>query len=495
MTVIAGSGFFASDGSAADTRSITFPILGGGRYSNDFGAPRVGHTHEGNDIFAPKHQPLVSVVNGRIRRVAWPQPSYGYMVSITDDEGWQYWYLHINNDTPGTDDGKGGGRYAYYPGAEDGAQVVKGQIIGYLGDSGNAESTASHVHFEIHSPDGSVVNPFPSLNAAPRIGRSVPGPALDGEVLPFGEFKGGASITYGELTGNSAGEELVVGAGPGGGPLVRIFDEFNNPLGGFYAYDKNFPGGVDVTVGDVNGDGTNEIITAAGTGGGPHIRAFTLKGELLLEFYAYKETFLGGVHVSVDDLDGDGVAEIVTAPKANGTADVRIYRGTGEQLHQWLAYSGTFKKGIDIATVPASASELGKVITSPLRGGGPDVRVYDNTGVLSHGFFAYDAAFRGGVRVAAERMTDGSIEIITVPNSGASGHIKRFNQFGQAIDDTSEYEEWWSGGFDIAISPTQYAVSTAPGGRRASVRRTDIHVAPSETDEDDFDWWQGRFGD
>lgn len=110
--------------------------------------------------------PLVSVVDGYVNYVAVPQASWGYEVSLQDDEGYTYTYLHINNDTPGTDDGLGGTTNAYAPGIGRGARVTKGQLIGWVGDSGNAEATMPHLHFEMRDPNHNVLNPYFSLVAA-----------------------------------------------------------------------------------------------------------------------------------------------------------------------------------------------------------------------------------------------------------------------------------------------------------------------------------------
>src|SRR5262249_51428540 len=71
-------------------------------------------------------------------------------------------YIHINNDTPGTDDGLGSEEYAFAPGLQTGDHVTAGQHIAYVGDSGNAENVGPHCHFELYGPDG-WINPTPSL--------------------------------------------------------------------------------------------------------------------------------------------------------------------------------------------------------------------------------------------------------------------------------------------------------------------------------------------
>ena len=165
-----------SDATAqAPLRTITFPVVGRSHYSDTFGAPRSGgRSHAGADVMADKMQLLVATVNGTVSRVTIPEPSYGYMLTITDDEGWSYNYIHINNDTPGTDDGQAPLDAVFAPGIEKGARVEPGQLVGYVGDSGNAEDVAPQLHFEIVDPAGVAVNPTPSLDAAARV--DVPAP-------------------------------------------------------------------------------------------------------------------------------------------------------------------------------------------------------------------------------------------------------------------------------------------------------------------------------
>jgi len=148
---------------------IVFPVQGGATFSDDFNDPRSSGVHEGNDLMAPKMTPIIAARAGRVTSAPMTQPSYGYIISIAGDDGYKYSYLHINNDTPGTDDGLGGASYAYAPGIQQGVQVTQGQVIAYVGDSGNAESTGSHLHFEIRLPDDTPINPYPYLNIALKI--------------------------------------------------------------------------------------------------------------------------------------------------------------------------------------------------------------------------------------------------------------------------------------------------------------------------------------
>lgn len=156
---------------AAEIRQMRFPVNGQVSYVETFGACRDGcrRYHQGNDIFAPKLTHLLAARDGH---VTWfrtdASGTAGNGIGITDAEGWRYLYLHVNNDSPGTDDGRNPARWRFATGIRMGTKVYAGQIIGYLGDSGNAETTPPHVHFELRRPDGVNISPYSSLQNASR---------------------------------------------------------------------------------------------------------------------------------------------------------------------------------------------------------------------------------------------------------------------------------------------------------------------------------------
>ena len=147
-------------------RRIRFPVEGSVRYSDDFGDPRSGgRSHEGNDLMGVKLQKLLAAVDGRISYRSDGLLS-GNMVTITDDDGWSYRYIHLNNDSPGTDDNLNPLEWILAPGLLSGSRIKAGQHLAFMGDSGNAEDTAPHLHFEMRAPDGTAVNPWVSLRLA-----------------------------------------------------------------------------------------------------------------------------------------------------------------------------------------------------------------------------------------------------------------------------------------------------------------------------------------
>jgi putative cell wall-binding protein len=143
---------------------MIFPVAGPNYYGDTWGAARSGgRTHQGTDIMADKMVPVVAVASGT---VYWMQDEQGgkcCALGLRHDDDWISWYIHLNNDTPGTDDGQGWG---FAPGIEVGVHVEAGEVIAYVGDSGNAESTASHLHFELHQPGDIPINPYQSLLVA-----------------------------------------------------------------------------------------------------------------------------------------------------------------------------------------------------------------------------------------------------------------------------------------------------------------------------------------
>lgn len=213
-------------------------------------------------------------------------------------------------------------------------------------------------------------------------------------------FRGGITLAVGDLSGNGV-SEIVTAAGPGGGPHLRIFDKDGRALGGFFAYDKGLRGGVNLAVADLDGDGRAEIIAAPGKGigYGGEIRVFDSRGTLKRTFQAYPANFTGGVHVAAGDVDGDGRIEIITAPQSETIPEVRVYSAQGQWQRAFLAYTEGFRGGVTLAVGDIDGDLAAEIVAGAGPGGGPHVIVFDGFGRLKHQFFPLDLAFRGGVSV------------------------------------------------------------------------------------------------
>ena len=217
-------------------------------------------------------------------------------------------------------------------------------------------------------------------------------------------FSGGVSIALADFN-NDGVLDIVTGAGPGGGPQVNIFDGSNFSLiKSFFAFDSNFRGGVNVGAGDINQDGSMDIVAAAGAGGGPEVRVFdgaTL--AVISQWYAYESSFSGGVTVAVGDLGDDGVFEVVTGAGSGGSPLVKVFNAnTGAFISQLLAYADSFKGGISVGINDGDGNGTLDIITGAGPGGGPQVNAFDYPTLdLLFSFYSGDSTNTKGVIVGS----------------------------------------------------------------------------------------------
>jgi hypothetical protein len=127
-----------------------FPVAGETSFTDDYGSPRAGTGwHHGNDLFADRGTPVVAVADGTLSRVG-INTLGGNRLWLTDDRGNTFYYAHLS---------------AYAPEALEGARVRAGQVIAFVGNTGQAITTPPHLHFEIHPGDGDSVDPYAYLLA------------------------------------------------------------------------------------------------------------------------------------------------------------------------------------------------------------------------------------------------------------------------------------------------------------------------------------------
>jgi hypothetical protein len=151
--------------------------------------------------------------------------------------------------------------------------------------------------------------------------------------------------------------EIITGAGPGGGPHMKVFSGADlGLLFSFYAYHATFSGGVFVGAGDINGDGRRDVISGAGAGGGPHVKVFNGQdAEVLQSFYAYHPLFGGGVRVAAADVNGDGRDDVITGAGPGGGPHVRAFSGLDlAELASFYAYDVGFSGGVFVAGAPSA---------------------------------------------------------------------------------------------------------------------------------------------
>jgi len=205
LVLVASAG--AQQARAAVTRSasparIVFPVVGKTSFSDDFGDPRPGGSHQGNDLIAARHTAVVAVEAGTVQ--LWTRSaSAGCMLYLHGRSGTTYLYIHLNNDLRAGNDNRGRciDGVAYAPGLRDGQKVAAGALLGFVGDSGDANGAHPHLHFELHPGGGRAVSPYRWLRRARHL--LYPGATARDPVTPLALRLTGTvlSVSSGETDG------------------------------------------------------------------------------------------------------------------------------------------------------------------------------------------------------------------------------------------------------------------------------------------------------
>jgi hypothetical protein len=271
----------------------------------------------------------------------------------------------------------------------------------------------------------------------------------------------------------------VVAAGPGGAPIVRAFDTFTGALKfEFLAYDAAFHGGVRVAIGDINGDGVPDIVTAPGPGGGPHVRVFDGRDGTNLpgpggNFFAYESTFTGGLSVACMETVANGQTQIVTMPDVGGGPLLKQFDSAGTLVRAHLVYDPQSRRGAQLAVGDFDGDGFGDYIVAEGPGIASLVRVLSGAPATLYSelaaFQPYDPLFLGGVSLAAGNVTgDGLAEIITGAGNGGGPHVRVFGQAPlRPIGEFLAYDPRFTGGVRVGVGDVngdgRLDILTGPG--------------------------------
>ncbi len=276
------------------------------------------------------------------------------------------------------------------------------------------------------------------------------------------KFKGGATVAVADVNGDGV-DEYVIGAGPNGGPIVEVYTADGTMLSQFYAFDKKIKSGVTVAAGQIDGNGSTQIVVATQAGGNAEVRVFNVSGTLLRKFNAFESGYTGGMNIGIISGRNGSGGYIIVGSGFGREDEVRVYTASGSKvvqsispfgklsgngvtvaggwsdtfaqnvvivgasqgdqpvvqvwgmtsktkLAQWLAYDAKVKTGINVAF------RNDRVITGPSLGGGPDARMFDMHGTLQSSTVMFENLFRGGIRVAGTVIA-GVLIPVAVPTS------------------------------------------------------------------------------
>jgi len=278
--------------------------------------------------------------------------------------------------------------------------------------------------------------------------------AVNGDLVSEENIKSGSNVASGDVNGNNL-DELVVGAGVGQEPTIKILNSAGKLLKEFLVFDKKFLGGVNVAVNDLDGNGQAEIIVAAASQGNSQVRIFNNQGKLLREFFADSKNWRGGLSLAAGDLDGKRNKQIVVGFTAGLAPVVKIFTSEGKILGSFYAYEKQFRGGIKVAVTNIEGRQnhnKSKIIVAPGPGRNSQIKIFDNRAVLEKQFLAYGRNWLGGVNLAAGDINnDGIGEIVVGAEPGAAPHVRIFDGRGILLESFYAWEESWNGGANIAI--------------------------------------------
>lgn len=228
-----------------------------------------------------------------------------------------------------------------------------------------------------------------------------------------GKFTGGVNVTVGDLDADGIAE-IVVAAKAGGGPQVEIYTGAGKRSTSFFAYRTSFRGGVDVAIGDINGDGVKEIVTASGYESPGHVRAFSVTGRALsVSFFPFGDRADSGASLAVGNVDRTNVGdEIVVVPLGSAEPRVLVMNNRGTELAAFSAFPAAVNRGLSVATASLGVAATERIVVAP-RNAAPHVRVFDRDGTAGQSFFSFGKSFRGDVSFTG--LPDGTLAVVAQP--------------------------------------------------------------------------------
>jgi hypothetical protein len=290
-------------------------------------------------------------------------------------------------------------------------------------------------------------------------------------------FTGGVRVALADINDDGV-DDIVAAPGPGRAGQVKVFDgrELFTSAGaagktlvtaptfalvggtGFYSDGKTYKSGLYVAAADVDGDGAVDVVTSTQTGAGK-IRVFGFDGGGFSQSrtfvpYSSADKVKTGAVLTTADVDGDGVADIITAPGGAGTAAIiKVFDGsTGASIRKFNGFESSFKNGVSLAAADLDGDGLAEIMVGAGTNGKSRVRVLDGSGTLLKEFKAVTSGstINAPLQLATHEV-DGQIELFVAQNNSATSHkIMHFDPLtGSLIDSFLEKEVVFKPGLNL----------------------------------------------
>jgi Mg-chelatase subunit ChlD len=267
-------------------------------------------------------------------------------------------------------------------------------------------------------------------------------------------FAGGVRVAAADFNGDGV-DDFVVGTGPGATSLVRVIDgNTQAELFQVAPFESTFTGGVLVAAGDLTGDGVPDLAISPDDGGGPRVRLFNGAGfQQIADFFGIEDlAFRGGARVAVGDLNGDGTSDVIVAAGFGGGPRVAVFDGATvgsgaptRLVGDFFLFEPGLRNGAYVAAGDLDADGNADLIGGGGPGGGPRVLALSGRGLVSGtptqlaNFFAGDPADRGGARVAVKDLNgDSQGDVLVGVGAGSGSRVTGYS--GDDLSGTSLVE-------------------------------------------------------
>ncbi|QVL32426.1 FG-GAP repeat protein [Telmatocola sphagniphila] len=323
------------------------------------------------------------------------------------------------------------------------------------------------VNLLIDGMGGKLANTINIVGTASKTYTNITTPSLGGPQLRVTQSTG-ASVGLINVSGIQGVGLIAVSVAYGGLPLVNVYDPSNltTPKFVLQPFATEYRGGIEVAVGDVNGDGVPDIVCMAGIGGDAHIVVFSgIDGSILQSYFAYAN-YEGQASIAVGDVNGDGYADIITGSGVGTAPHVKVFSGKdGSLLQSFYAFSTGFLGGINVAAGDVEDTGISDIIVGAASGSSPHVEVFRGTDLtLIRSFLAFAPGFLGGVDVASVDLNgDGHADLVVAAASGNDPHVEVFDGVTNNLIASFLVPNNYPSGTASASTPGNLNIGTASG--------------------------------
>lgn len=244
--------------------------------------------------------------------------------------------------------------------------------------------------------------------------------------------------------------EIMVSSGRGGEPWIKIFDSWGNLINKFLAYNQNFTGGVSLAAADLDGDKKSEILTAAGAGGGPHVRILDGYGRMTINagFFTGDKNDLAGTVAAVGDVNGDEKSEIVVWNKSHGDT-IKIYDLSGKKLTEFKLVGLTVLN--QVKTIDFDSKKGAEIMVSSAVPDKPRLQIYNGQGVLQKEIFVTNENVSGGLNFSVFKDS-GGIKIAAAGGLLSAPAVSFYNSQGEKLNlELPAFAGDYLGGVQVAV--------------------------------------------